>query len=80
MTYLEKLRELDEKAEKILIENYETEFQKVDSLSKTIIKMVNMYKDRLQDKLQGNMVKQRQEIDLHIKELTLKKAEVRGLI
>ena len=76
MTYLEKLKELDEKAEKILVDNYEAEYEKIQSLSKTIIKMVNMYKERMQKKLTENLVNQRRDIDLHIKEIDLKKQEV----
>jgi hypothetical protein len=45
--YLDKLDAHDKESEVKIMDNYEKEFEKVDTVSKIIIQMINDYKDSL---------------------------------
>lgn len=74
--YLAGLEGCDQGAEKKLMDNYEREFQKVEAVAQTIVQMVLDYKDKLQHQLTESMVKERSTINAHLKEISLKLAEV----
>jgi hypothetical protein len=73
LQYLEKLEVHDNEAEKVIVDNYETEFQKVESVSQMLITMITDYKEKLQKRLTDSMVKERNQVNLHLKDIQQKK-------
>ena len=61
------MEELANNADKQIVMNYETEYQKVDNVIQILTKMLNEYKGSLQQKLTESMVKERNHINEHIK-------------
>ena len=47
LQYINKLEQLDTESEKIVMDNYEREYQKVESVAQIMIQMINDYKDKL---------------------------------
>ena len=58
------------------MQNYESEFSKVESIAQVLTQMINEYKEKLQAKLSENMVKERNQVNLHLREIRDKKVEV----
>ena len=56
---MEKLEGLDNETDKLIMQNYESEFSKVESIAQVLTQMINEYKEKLQAKLSENMVKER---------------------
>ena len=76
LKYLKKMDEMNANSEQQVLHNYEQEFEKVENVSKMLIKMINDYKEKLQNKLTDNMVQQRNMINSHSKEIEHQKCEV----
>lgn len=56
--------------------NYEKEFQKVETVAQILIQMITDYKEKLQKQLTDSMVKERNIVNLHIKDIDRKKQEI----
>ena len=73
---MEKLEGLDNETDKLIMQNYESEYSKVESIAQVLTQMINEYKEKLQAKLSENMVKERNQVNLHLREIRDKKVEV----
>ncbi|CDW71274.1 kelch motif family protein [Stylonychia lemnae] len=76
MQYINKLEQLDNESEKIIMDNFEKEYQKVEGVAQIMIQMINDYKDKLQKQLTDSMVVERNKLNQHIKEINLKRIEI----
>lgn len=78
--YLDKMEEQDAQSEKTVLLNYEEEFEKIETVSNMLIKMITDYKERLQSKLTESLIKQRNMLNMHIKEIESKKTDVTDIL
>ena len=61
-------------------QNFEQEYSKVETLAKTIIKLVHSQKDRMLQKLQDAHLSQLNEIEENMEEIKSKKIKVEALV
>lgn len=80
MTYLKKMTENDEYNQSTIMENYEQEFEKTETLSKMLTQMILDYKLRLQAKLTQIYSQQKQKINEHMKEIGKKSEETKEIL
>ena len=60
--------------------NYEQEFDKMETVSQMLISMITDYKDKLQKRLTDSMVKQRNLVNVHMKDIREKKQKIREVL
>eukprot|EP00347_Sterkiella_histriomuscorum_P014492 403360670 len=77
--YLNKLSQLDEKAENQLLSNYEQEYNKLESISQLLIQMITDYKDKQQQKLTDSLVLERNQINMHMKQIEGHRGQVKDI-
>ena len=80
LKYLDKMKGHDEESEKVILQNYEEEFEKVETVSKMLIQMIMDYKEKLQKKLTDSMVRERGQINKHFKEIEEKTEDVKEIL
>ena len=76
LQYLEKMEQLADEADRHIVENYESEYQKVESVAQILVQMITEYKEKVQARLTDSMVKERNTLTEHKKDIQVKKQEV----
>ena len=80
LQYLDKMKEHDGESEKVILNNYEQEFEKVECVSQMLIQMIMEYKEKLQKKLTESMIKERTVINQHYKDIEEKRGDVKDIL
>lgn len=79
LQYLEKLEMHDSEVDTLLVQNYEKEYLKVESTAEVLITMIGEYKLKLQQRLLENMLRERNTVNSHLREVQEKKSQVLAL-
>lgn len=71
---------VDRQYEEQILNNYETEYKKVDDYKQKLIQVIEKQTDQVKNELLQQMVLQRNQVGQHIKEIDLKIEQINDLI